>query len=195
MSDRIPKNEYEVSYLHLIFFILLIVLLLLIAFFIGYKTGEKRVCKKEVAIVEKVNNKKAQKPQKKNSSLEKNKKKDVVKEKIKKQIVEKTEQKVKNVEQEVKKTKEKTIPQKETITYKKGYYVQIAATQDLATAKKNAKKYRKYFKVIIFYPKESDDVKWYKLRTGPFKTRQQAKNYLLKLKNRYKIKGFITKVE
>ncbi len=195
MSDRIPKNEYEVSYLHLIFFILIIVLLLLIAFLIGYKTGEKRVCKKENPIVEKVRIKKEQIPIKKKTSSKKVVKKEFPKEETEKPLTENIKQKVENIEPEVKKNKEKAIAKKEKITYKKGYYVQVAATQDLTTAKKDAKKYRKYFKVIIFYPKESDKVKWYKLRTGPFKTRKQAKSYLSKLKNRYKIKGFIIKVE
>ena len=197
MSDRIPKNEYDVSYFHLIFFSLILILLLLISFFIGYKTGERKSCKKNIKKVEKKvsgksnlqvsttkNKTSIKKAEKKVESVKVNTSKE-------KKIVEKkkTSQKQKVKSEEGK--QKKLITQ----TYRKGYYVQIAASQDLSTAKKEAKKYRKYFKVVIFYPKPTDDQKWYKLRTGPFKMRKQAKNYLLKLKNRYKIKGFIVKVE
>ena len=202
MTERIPKNEYEVSYLHLIFFILLIILLLLISFFIGYKTGEKRVCKSKVTVKEKINTKqnkveKKIKPQL-NKTLKTEKKPENITDKTtvaQNPTPEKVKEMKPPIKKEIKKVEKTKKEEIQKPKYKKGYYVQVAATQDLVTAKKDAKKYRKHFKVIIFYPKESDQKKWYKLRTGPFKTKAQAKNYLLKLKNRYKIKGFIVKVE
>ncbi len=195
MSDRIPKNEYEVSYLHLIFFILILILLLLISFFLGYKTGEKGKCKKIIQQSEKIKKEKT-------PSLNKQQKK-IRSEKalIQAPSEKKTAAEKKAVEQK------KEEPQKQAISkraekkeekkrvYKKGYYVQVAAAKDLQSAKKEAKKYRKYFKITIFAPAETDKRKFYRLRTGPFRTRAQAKNFLKKIKDRYKIKGFIVQVD
>ncbi len=204
MNDRIPKNEYEVSYLHLIFFVLIFILLLLISFFIGYKTGEKGKCKKVESILVK-----GKRENTKSISPVKGKGMPEVKTKEKARVekpVPKVEEKVSRKEELVKKEEKKEtiakkLEKKEGVEkskkkkYRSGYYVQIAAAKDFKLAEKEARKYRKYFKVVIFTPSETDRRKFYRLRTGPFRTKAQAKSFLLKIKSRYKIKGFIVKID
>ena len=202
MNERIPKSEYEVSYLHLVFFILIFILLLLISFFIGYKTGEKGKCKKVESSLVKAKSKriKTVSSEKKISMIMGKKQAKVEnpviqlgegeapKVEVKRNVVKK--------ETKVKKAKNKVTPKKsKKKLYRSGYYVQIAAVKDLRSAEKEAKKFRKHFKVVIFTPSKAEKRKFYRLRTGPFRTKAQAKSFLLKIKSRYKIKGFIVKID
>ncbi len=179
-------NEKEVSFSDTLKVGLLFILMLVVSFYLGYFAGkyskkslktEKRVEKKEKDNFKVFSKKKG--------STEKN---DKDKKVVKSEDKFKEEKLSSRVNLKLKKA-ESSIERKES--YPAGWYVQVMATKNKSEALKTVSKFRSY-PVKLFKPKDNDP--WYRVRVGPYKTKNSAKIILIKIKKEKKIRGFIVKV-
>ncbi len=200
MSDGLPKSEYDVNYLQIIIFVIIFISLLLLSFFAGYYAGKKSAVKtgnnqKKEEIFKSEQKKKSVEPSKLKKAVIKKQPEITKKNKQEKEVKPKEITPVKTLSPK----KQEKIGKKEVQTkkrvYRKGYYIQVAAFKDLNSAKKKVKKYRRKFKVIIYYPTKDDKRKWYRLWIGPYSDKTKVKNALIRLKKEFGIKGFIRKLD
>jgi cell division septation protein DedD len=200
MSDRLPRTEYDVNYLQIIVFIIVFISLLLISFFAGYYAGKKSSGQEKEILQTKKKGEIKKIAQRKPNNSEKS---DTSSFQPQKRIEQKTEKKRESLEitpvkQKIKKKPIKKVINKKGISkrsYRKGYYIQIAAFKDLNSAKKKAKRYRRKFKIIIYYPKPEDTTKWYRLWIGPYSNKTSLNKTLKRLKKEFGKKGFIRKID
>ncbi len=198
MSDRLPRTEYDVNYLQIIVFVFVFISLLIISFFAGYYAGKKSSEQKKEIIQTKKKGGIEKTTQRKLGTIEKSGHSD----KIKRDVGQKPEKKQENKnivsvkketgKKQVKKEDRKKIHKR---NYRRGYYIQVAAFKDLNSAKKKAKRYRRKFKVIIYYPKPEDTTKWYRLWIGPYSNKRILNKTLERLKKEFGKKGFVRKID